>query len=404
MTTALLILVLFATLVGALVVFGSLRARRYVLPRPYDEVHHATTADGWRLALHRYRGDGSADEGSADEGSADEGSAKRPPVLFCHGVGANRQNVDLDDEHSMARFVAAGGRDVWLLDLRGVGASDRADARAGREPGWTFDDHVRLDAPAALACVAAATGASEVDWVGFSMGGLIAYAWFGTLAGQTAGGAPPAPGDAGRSPAAPLPSLRRLVTVGSPVMTRPGGKLGVLGAAGALLRPFRRTPLEGPARAFAFAAGPLYRLAGGVIGVRGGTATPTLRRAMAMVVGDISRGVSRQFHDWISRGRFTSTNGALDYAAGMARITAPALLVGGAADRLAPPHSVEAAFARLGATEKRLVVLGPEHGQRQAYGHADLAFGRHAREEVYPRVRDWLEGSDASDGTQAASR
>src|SRR3990172_6019586 len=64
-------------------------------------------------------------------------------------------------------------------DGRGRGPL-RRDAGRLAHPGaprrWTFDDHVRLDVPAALAAVRAATGAAAVHWVGHSQGGLIGMA------------------------------------------------------------------------------------------------------------------------------------------------------------------------------------------------------------------------------------
>lgn len=365
MDTVLLILAILAAVLAVLAGAGLLLARRWRLATGYDEVHRARTADGWELALHRYRG-------PVDAG--------RPPVVLCHGVAANRHNMDLDEDRSLARFLRARGRDVWLLELRGAGLSDRPSRKAGRQAGWSFDEHVAYDAPAALALVRRETGCDEVDWVGFSMGGLVAYAFFGACGGA----APGAPA---------LPRLRRLVTIGSPVMTRPARSLGLITAAGRVLRPFARTPLQVPAQAFAFAVGPLNRIAGGQVCARGGSAVGALRCAMTNVVSDVSRGVSRQFADWLANGRFASRDGAVDYAAGMARIQAPTLLIGGAADRLAPPRTVQAAFELVGATEKRVVILGAEHGHRGVYGHADLAFGHHAPAEVYPLVAEWLEAA-----------
>lgn len=389
METLQLVVLILGIVAGTLVLLaaaGLVLARRWVLAAGYDEVHRAQTADGWSLALHRYRG---------------EPGPGRPPVVLCHGVAANRHNLDLDGERSLARCLRARGRDVWLLELRGAGLSDRPDRKAGRLPGWNFDHHAAYDVPAALALVARETGCAEVDWVGFSMGGLVAYAYFGAYAGSQAG--PGAEGPAGRTDGAAagprpgdaaLPRLRRLVTIGSPVMTRPVRSLGMITAAGRLLGPFARTPLAGPARAFAFAVGPLQRVAGGQVCARGGSAPAALRLAMANVVADVSRGVSRQFGDWLAKGRFASWDGRIDYAAAMARIEAPTLVIGGAADRLAPPRTVRAAWERLGAADKRLVVLGPTEGHQGTYGHADLAFGHHAPTEVYPLVADWLEAAE----------
>jgi homoserine acetyltransferase len=88
---------------------------------------------------------------------------------------------------------------------------------------------------------------------------------------------------------------------------------------------------------------------------------------------------------------FRSLDGGTDYRAAMANVSAPALVIAGAVDRLATPASVAAAFEQLGSADKTLVVLGTEHKDGMDYGHGDLLFGRGAPKEVYPLLRDWLE-------------
>ena len=70
----------------------------------------------------------------------------------------------------MAQWLADEGFDVFALDLRGAGESERGGPRARG-----FDAYVELDAPAAIDAVRAHTGAARVLWVGHSMGGLIGY-------------------------------------------------------------------------------------------------------------------------------------------------------------------------------------------------------------------------------------
>ena len=54
-----------------------------------------------------------------------------PPVLLVHGVGANHRNNDLHPDFSLARHLAALGRDVWLLTLRsGLGRWSRTTCAA----------------------------------------------------------------------------------------------------------------------------------------------------------------------------------------------------------------------------------------------------------------------------------
>ncbi len=73
-----------------------------------EEDHHALTADGWRIALHRYR---------------PQRPRYREPVLLTHGFIENRRIWDLAEDRSLARDLAGRGFDVWALELRGSGES-----------------------------------------------------------------------------------------------------------------------------------------------------------------------------------------------------------------------------------------------------------------------------------------
>jgi pimeloyl-ACP methyl ester carboxylesterase len=134
-----------------------------IVPLPASaERHRARTSDGWELSMVRYRA---------------KGPPQGRPVILCHGIAANDRNMDLDDEHSMARWFAARGREAWTLSLRGTGGSDFASPRDGRPDDSDFDAYWKEDLPAAVAKVIQESGATEVDWVGHSMGGMVLYAW-----------------------------------------------------------------------------------------------------------------------------------------------------------------------------------------------------------------------------------
>ncbi len=121
--------------------------------------------------------------------------APLPPVLLVHGLAANHRNQDLHPDYSLARHLAGLGRDVWLPTLR-----------CGLPLPWPghrirFEAMARNDLPLVIDEVLARTGARQIDYVGFSMGGMLLYAVLDATV--------------------PRARFRRVVTVGSPAEVRP---------------------------------------------------------------------------------------------------------------------------------------------------------------------------------------
>lgn len=342
----LLLLVLYAG--WLLLVRWFYRVRR----EPPDRLY-ATTADGWRIALHRR---------SAPT------RRYREPVVLCHGLSTNHLNFDFDPPYSLAHFLAERGFDCFSIDLRGAGLS--LPPHRWIRYGFSIDDHIRYDAPAALDGALSAAGASQAFWVGHSMGALVGYA------------------------AAELgaePRMRGLCAIGAPVSFPFEPWMRRAFAGGLLLawpRAFRQ-------RLIGLTVAPLmgyFTLPLSDVVINPEAVPPSLQRKLfATVVGEMSRGVLRQFKDWIGHDAFRSQDGGIDYRAGLARLTLPALVLGGSADKLARPAAIEGQYQALGSTDKTLMIFGPENGERFEYGHGDLLFGMRAPEEVYPRIAAWLE-------------
>ena len=321
---------------------------------PFDEVETVTLSDGARIVLGHLRPRGEA--------------SSLPPVILCHGLAMNRHAFALDPERSLASCLATEGRDVWVLELRGAHPETRNAATRFS----TFDSYVGVDIPEAIDFVCTATGAREVDWIGFSMGGMLAYAFLG----------------AGRGG-----QVRRLVTIGSPVRfaNHPNSRFlvpprPVVALAGRL----RYTPF----RLLALVAAPLmlrrvpYRITGGMRPWN--YSTSMLRAAMANSFGDVPTGVTMQFIRWINQGRFDSNDGQRDYDAGLADIHVPMLVMVGSRDRLAPANVARHAYEGSGSTEKAFMEIGRATGAGREYDHLDLLLGTHAHEEVFPAVIAWL--------------
>ena len=147
---------------GVLALLSFLSRRYFQLDPEPDQIVYCITEDSWRLALSRYLPARPLDGA--------------PPVVLCPGFGLSGAIFDLDEEVSLARYLASRGYDVWVLDFRGRGASEKPRLWGRRRLRWCFDDYVDFDVPAALEAVCKTTGARQVQWVGLSMGALAAMA------------------------------------------------------------------------------------------------------------------------------------------------------------------------------------------------------------------------------------
>ncbi|HSM91611.1 MAG TPA: alpha/beta fold hydrolase [Anaeromyxobacteraceae bacterium] len=316
--------------------------RRLKLRPDVDQILYARTADGWRIALARRR---------------PRGPARRPPVLLCHGLAANRHVMDFAAPgHSLALALAARGFDCFSIDLRGHGLSapTREAPRA-----WTLDDYLRADLPAALDLIREETGSAEVLLVGHSQGALLGLAAAALTPERIAGVVAIAPpGQFGTTPA-----VRQLV------------RLGNLGL-GFLLRPLAR--LWAP-------FGPIWHPRLAELALRRANVEPEIYRLfLANGAETVNPGVVAHFAQLVEEDRFRSFDRKVDYGAAFAQAKRPALFISGEKDGLAPPRAVEESCVRWGGP-KRYWSAGP------AYGHGDLLIGRRAAAEVHPVIAAWLE-------------
>jgi predicted alpha/beta hydrolase len=231
-----------------------------------SDVSYTTTSDGVRLALARF--------------APPAGTARRRVALLTHAMMARGSY-----HGRFAAFLAEGGVEAWVLDFRGHGASVPPSAARGHR-GWSFDDLVRRDLPAAFAHVARAADVvpSELCYVGHSLGGLAGLAAMGT--GE-------------------VPDSRRLVLAAVNVWTRPRGR-----------------------RALAALAFVSAGLALGHVPAR------TLRIGS----DDEPRDYVRDFARWALRG-FRARD-ATDYRAALTRVHAPTLALVGDGDWMCRPADV----------------------------------------------------------------
>jgi pimeloyl-ACP methyl ester carboxylesterase len=325
--------------------------RWYRIEAEPAELEHVPTADGCELAvLHR----------------RPRVRRFREPVLLCHGISVSARNFDYEPPYSLAHYLADRGFECFSADWRGAGASRPAPGRP--RYGFSVDDHIRLDAPALLAHARASAGAPPF-WLGHSMGALIGYA-----AAQEHG-----------------EHFAGLVAIGAPVyfpFERWMHRALDLAVWLAWPRALRQRWLSvAIAPWLGYVTLPLSDLM-----LNPQAISPRQQRKLyANLIGTISRGVLRQFSDWIHHDAFRSLDHRVDYREGLRRLAMPALVLGGSADRLARPAAIEGQFALLGSNDKTLMIFGPENGDEMPYGHGDLIFGEGAPREVFPRIAAWLE-------------
>lgn len=332
--------------------FVGLSACVHVVPLPAEaERHRPKTDDGWELSLVRYRA---------------VGQATGRPVLLCHGISANERNMDLDEHHSLARWLAAHGRETWTMSLRATGASDRVDTSKGRALPIRFDDYWKHDLPAAIEHVRRVSGAEAIDYAGHSMGGMIAYAYLS----QGGGG------------------LNAVVTLGSPTRLDWGTGVEGLGKrfgpvvlnenalvpsefGGAISAPFQTIGED------TFFERLLYR--------RDNTTPATWQRLTRYGVADTPGGVALQLLELMKTGRFASADGRIDFRRDMARIRTPVLVVAGKLDRVALTPAVKDGYRALGGP-KEWRLMTRANGASAEYGHMDLVIGDHAPLDVWPAL------------------
>lgn len=333
--------------------------RRLLVSLPYALEERLRTPDGSHIELRRL--------------PLPEASSPLPPVLLVHGVGANHRNQDLLADLSLARHLSRLGRDVWLLTLRS-GVSRRSFAETRRV---SFGAMVRNDLPMALAEVLARTERDALDYVGFSMGGMLLYAALGHTVH--------------------VDRVRRVAILGSPAVVRPPVPIPVpafLGKLPEVLYPTLR--LRWAARAGAFAVEWLRTPAHHWVLNPANVAPGVSRAGLVNVVEDVPGPLNRDFAGWAAGGGALTLEGA-PVLARLASVKSPAIFFAGRGDRLAPPESVRAAFDAWGAeasTEKQFVLLGVESGFSADYGHGDLAFGARVVEEVFEPLSAFLGRGD----------
>lgn len=252
------------------------------------------------------------------------------PVVLMPGTFSNHTFWLGTRGHGMAWALAEAGFEAVVLDARGHGGSDRA---AGRD--WVFEDWGRLDVPAVVEHVTAPDRSA-------------------LLVGHSAGGA-----------------SMLIALAGEPAVRQRAAGLVLLGTPVPWLQRWRRV---------------------GAWGIR--ALSRLLGRFPARLVGlgpeDELPGVMAQWMTWNLRRAWVGEEG-FDYVAALRDVRVPVLGMSGAGDSvLAPPDACRALVEMLGSPDRRYVLAGRETGFSEDFDHPGIVVSRAARDEVWPRVIEWL--------------
>lgn len=285
------------------------------------------------------------------------------PVILCHGLGANRYNLDFPG-HSLAEYLREEGFDVFVAELRGAGPAPKP--RCFGRPGWRFDfdDLVAEDVPAMIARVKSETKAPDVLWCGHSMGGMLMYAYL------SQGGEGVAAAFAIASPAA--------------LGTLPDGKR--LAQATRLFRflPYFPQPLV-VASCLPLGTGRLLPFFLKNLIVPGTVPAKRSRQLMSTMFARLPLGLAYQFGMWLETNQFLSRDKRRDYLGGLAEVRVPFAFLSGAGDCLAPPASIVPAHERIASRDKPYFALSRQNAHHD-YGHGDIVFADSAKEDVFAKV------------------
>lgn len=290
--------------------------------------------------------------------------ASRSAVLLLHGLFVGSAFLDLDEEHSLARYLARQGLDVWNLSLRGSGRS----LLPLREPPqrWTLDSIIEEDLPDAVRQIEAqASGA--VGCVGYELGGVL-------LLGYAARRLKP--------PCSALIAVASPLTFHHPEQ-EPLRKLLPLKES----RWRRQLVLYLNAPFLARLLLSLSPAAQRVFYDPDNVEQEVREKVLADAFISINPGVLDHLLLIIERREFVSHDGGFNYRRHLARARVPALLIGGEKDPLAPAAALKDVQQALGSRDKTVRVFGSKSG---GYGHFDLIVGKRAKEEIFSVIAGWL--------------
>ena len=237
--------------------------------------------------------------------------------------------------------------------------------------GWSIDDYGAHDIHTAIQHIQNARNGSKVSLIGHSMGGMVAAAYHGHHGDD---------------------DISALVIVGSPIqfsdrdfMLNIGDVAMKMGSLWRSMAMHTGADLLGqiPGRIPVHGEGLLFNPR---------NLSPEMRTKMLQtVVSPVSREEMKQFTQTFKQGRFTSTDGTIDYVDALSHMDSPLLVISGGMDRIVPPERVSPWTMAVSSTDKTYIEAAKQFGFSADYGHLDLIMGDAVRQEIHEPIRHWLE-------------
>lgn len=328
--------------------------------------------------------------------SQSENILKRGTVIMAPGVACNAnlfrmktngEILSLDHNQSFANLLAAEGFSVYLYHpsyservinryvSRYCSESQHFRTTYEAPSTLTFDQLVNQELPLLLDFVCQDAASQSLTWIGFSMGGMLAYAYLAKYHDER---------------------IRNLVTIGSPVslsqiITRLIAYANLLSKAlgweektftGAISEnfiPLSRIIAHLPSFTLK------YNLLSPALYNPTNIQNKALKSFFGKVVEPIPAGLENSLAYIIQHG-FTSQSGDFSYLEELPRLKGKRnyLFFYGQLDLLAPPDSIKLAHAYLSPQDQSNLI-----GVKKA-GHIDLIIGRKADHEIWEPTLKWL--------------
>ncbi len=324
-----------------------------------DEIHFISADDGFRLAVSR---------------RIPKVRRFKEPVILCHGLGANRYNLDFDAEYSLARKFTEMGYDTYIAEMRTVGLSSKPHLFSESRWNIYFDDIVRYDVPAIIGNAKTKSGSDSVIWVGHSLGGMIMYAALQNREVEK--------------------DVRTLITISSPPVFTFQSELRRFIPMLKSARIFSHIRQEFWGRLLApylTRAIPYSEVAANLDNID----TAVLRKIFVNLASDMSSTLVNQIGRWVEEGYIKDRKGERNFSEGIKSISIPVFAMTGSVDLICPPEAVFWLKEKLREEQLRITIAGIHSGFSADYGHGDIIFGRKAPSEIFPLITSYVESHSA---------